>query len=85
MSDLEVTTESWFARPQRQRRPVGHRKWLMGAAFAAGLVAGSAYTLSLPKRPLQRPMVSSGVLRFEPIFVTAPREPKAIVTADVAH
>ncbi len=78
MSPLDEEIEAWLANSARKRRD---RKVIFGFALAAGLAVGSYGAVKLTRPP---PHNRAAVMRLDPLYVSAPREPKETLVSAAA-
>jgi hypothetical protein len=77
MSPLDEEIEAWFAQSSKKH----DRKVIFGFALAAGLAVGAYGTVKLIHPP---PPKRAAVMRLDPVYVSAPREPKQTLVSAAA-
>ena len=80
MAPLDAQIEAWFEHPPQHhaRTP---RAIVFAAALAAGLAVGATAAVKLSPPPAKS---KPSVMRLEPLYVTAPREPKEVLVSAAA-
>jgi hypothetical protein len=79
MSPLDEETEAWFASPKKRH----DRKVVFGFALAAGLAVGAFGAVKLTHPP-PAPPKRAALMRLDPLYVSAPREPKQTLVSAAA-
>ncbi|MFT3839527.1 MAG: hypothetical protein QM723_21265 [Myxococcaceae bacterium] len=77
MSPLDQEIEAWFASPKKRH----DKKVVFGFALAAGIAVGAygAVKLAHPSPPKK-----AALMRLDPVYVSAPREPKQTLVSAAA-